>query len=234
MAVIGRIYTRATMNLTKVTQDECKEQQRVDPFCFSAVENDVQELKSITKESLLEFIEKYISPASPSIRKLSVHVQSQKVPVAVPKYKVDIESLHTCLVAQGVTRLGIDDLRAAVERGESGESSIQAILREMLIDETKAEESEIEALMTKLVTAMGMDTLDAEGDGMINGSFVTVDSKKTARRLSLKGDGDSSSGQSTPVRDHTKLPQGNTVIGDAVQFKTKMELSPAAVPLIDF
>jgi insulysin len=79
-----------------------------------------------------------------------------------------------------------------------------------------------------------MDTPDAEDDNTINGSFVTVDSKKTARRLSLKGDVDSSSGQSTPVRDHTKLPQGNRVIGDAVQFKTKMELSPAAVPLIDF
>ncbi|CAO3650854.1 unnamed protein product [Cunninghamella echinulata] len=201
---------------------------------FDQVDKDVQELKSITKESLLEFMENYINPTSPSIRKLSVHIQSQKTPQAA-KYKVNIESLHTCLIAQGVTRLSIDDLRAAVERGDSGESSIQSILREMLIDETKAEEEEIEALMSKLVTAMGM-TKGGEANEDVNGSFVTVDSKKTARRLSqVNGDSTySESGQSTPVRDHTVLPEGNIVIADSIQFKSKMELSPAAIPLIQF
>lgn len=200
---------------------------------FYVVDNDVQELQQITKDSLLEFMAKYINPGSPSIRKLSVHIQSQKVPLpSSTKYKVNIESLHTCLLAQGITRLSIDDLRAAVERGDSGESSMQAILREMLIDETKAEEPEIEALMAKLVTAMRMEETTPS---TVNGSFVTVDDKKTARRLSqVNGTEALESGQSTPSRDHTQLPAGNSVIVDSVQFKTKMELSPAAVPVINF
>ncbi|CAO3593944.1 unnamed protein product [Absidia cylindrospora] len=199
---------------------------------FDQVDNDVNELKLVTKASLLEFVAKYIHPLSTHIRKLSVHIQSQKVPAATEtpkKYQVDIESLHTCLVAQGVTRLSIDDLRSAVEQGDSGESSIQAMLREMLIDETKAEEAEIEAMMAKLVAAMQMT------NGTINGSFVTVDSKKTARRLSQVNGTNGNSGQTTPPdRDHTKLPDGNVVIQDATLFKIKMELSPAAAPVIDF
>ncbi|ORZ23957.1 Metalloenzyme, LuxS/M16 peptidase-like protein [Absidia repens] len=210
---------------------------------FDQVDNDVKELKLVTKESLLEFVAKYINPSSANIRKLSVHIQSQKVPSTTPaaaaaaskKYQVDIESLHTCLVAQGVTRLSIDDLRSAVEQGDSGESSIQSMLREMLIDETKAEEAEIEAMMAKLVAAMQMT--NGNSNGTINGSFVTVDSKKTARRLSqVNGtNGDSNNGQITPPdRDHTKLPEGNVVIQDATLFKIKMELSPAAAPVIEF
>ncbi|KAI8388880.1 Metalloenzyme, LuxS/M16 peptidase-like protein [Radiomyces spectabilis] len=200
---------------------------------FDQVDKDVQELKTIEKQSLLDFMTEYIDPQSPSVRKISVHLQSQKCP-QVAKYKVNIESLHTCLLSQGVTRLSIDDLRAAVERGEAGEASIQRILREMLIDETKADESEIESLMSKLVTAMGMAAA-TETDDVINGSFVTVDSKNTARRLSLaNGDSTPNSGQQTPTRDQSKLPEGNVVIADPVDFKSRMELSPAAVPLIDF
>jgi insulysin len=62
-----------------------------------------------------------------------------------------------------------------------------------------------------------------------------VDDKKTARRLSqVNGTEALESGQFTPSRDHTQLPTGNNIIVDSVQFKTKMELSPAAVPVINF
>ncbi|KAF7727647.1 Insulinase (Peptidase M16) [Apophysomyces ossiformis] len=196
---------------------------------FNQVDKDVQELRMITKESLLEFMSTYVDPTSSSVRKISVHLQSQKTPVAT-KPQVNIESLHTCLVSQGVTRLSIDDLRAAVERGDAGESSIQAILREMLIDETKANEDEIEGLMSKLVTAMGM--AQAQSNGSVSGTFVTVDSKNTARRLS-----NPSVDFTTPEngqREQTKLPHGNVIITDAVDFKSRMKLSPAAVPLIEF
>lgn len=199
------------------------------------MDKDVQELKTITKSSLLEFFDTYIDPASDKMRKISVHIQSQKAPSAAARYKVNIESLHTCLVAQGVTRLTVDDLRAAIEKGEAGEASMQAILREMLIDESKGDEEEIEDLMSKLVAAMGM--AEQARDNNVNGTFVTVDSKKTARRLSIPGEGDYSStdsGQQTPVRDHSRLPEGNIIITDPVDFKSRMELSPAAVPLIDF
>ncbi|KAG0170307.1 Insulinase (Peptidase M16) [Apophysomyces sp. BC1034] len=196
---------------------------------FNQVDKDVQELKTVTKESLLEFMSTYIDPTSSSVRKISVHLQSQKTPAAA-KPQVNIESLHTCLVSQGVTRLSIDDLRGAVERGDAGESSIQAILREMLIDETKANEDEIEALMSKLVTAMGM--AQAQSNGSVSGTFVTVDSKNTARRLS------NPTGEQMVLedeqKDQTNLPSGNVIITDPVDFKSRMKLSPAAVPLIDF
>lgn len=205
-----------------------------DAYNVVLVDKDVKELKMISKESLLEFFDLHIDPASDNVRKIAVHIQSQKTPPA-PKYKVDIESLHTCLVAQGVNRVSIDDLRTAVEKGEAGEASMEAVLREMLIDESKGNEEEIEELMSKLVTAMGMTEAAAQGNGTINGTFVTVDNKKTARRLSaVDGDSSTDSGQQTPVRDHSSLPEGNTIITDPVAFKSRMELSPAAVPLIDF
>lgn len=201
---------------------------------LSIVDKDVKELKTISKESLLEFFDHHIDPASSHVRKIAVHIQSQKTPPAA-KYKVDIESLHTCLVAQGVNRVSIDDLRSAVEKGEAGEASMEAVLREMLIDESKGNEEEIEELMSKLVTAMGMTETAAQGNGTINGTFVTVDNKKTARRLSaVDGNSSTDSGQQTPVRDHSSLPEGNIIITDPVAFKSRMELSPAAVPLIDF
>jgi insulysin len=195
---------------------------------FDQVETDIKELRLISKEDLLEFMTEYIDPQSPAVRKLSVHIQSQKAPPK-PKFKVNIESLHTCLVSQGVTRLSIEDVRSAVEKGDAGEASIEANLRTLLSDESKADESEIEALMAKLVLAMReTDTAD--------GSFVTVDNQKTARRLSMVNGQvpETSTSASTSTRDHTKLAQGNTIITNVIDFKNSIELSPAAVPLIDF
>lgn len=196
---------------------------------FDQVETDIKELRLIEKNDLLGFMAEYIDPQSPSIRKLSVHIQSQKV--SVPKFKVNIESLHTCLVSQGVTRLSIDDVRSAVEKGDAGEASIEANLRSLLSDESKADEVEIEALMAKLVIAM------RETD-VADGSFVTVDNQKTARRLSMV-DGkapevSNSTSTSISTRDHTKLPDGNKIITNVIEFKSSVELSPAAAPLIDF
>jgi insulysin len=172
----------------------------------------------------------YIDPQSPSIRKLSVHIQSQKAPPA-PKFKVNIESLHTCLVSQGVTRLSIEDIRSAVEKGDAGEASIEANLRTLLSDESKADEAEIESLMAKLVLAM------RETDNS-NGPFVNVDNQKTARRLSMVDgkvpEASESTSTSISTRDHTKLPEGNKLITNVIDFKSSVELSPAAVPLIDF
>jgi len=63
---------------------------------------------------------------------------------------------------------------------------------------------------------------------------VSVDSKKTARRLSLV-DGQLPNEETVKhTRDHTKLPTGNVCIQDLVEFKSKMELSAAAIPLTKF
>lgn len=197
---------------------------------FDQVETDIKELGLIEKDDLLGFMTKYIDPQSPSVRKLSVHIQSQKIS-PIPKFKVNIESLHTCLISQGVTRLSIDDIRSAVEKGDAGEASIEANLRTLLSDESKADEAAIEALMSKLVIAM------RETD-ITDGPFVTVDNQKTARRLSMV-DGkipevSNSTSTSIKTRDHTRLPEGNKLITNVIEFKSSVELSPAAVPLIDF
>ncbi|KAI7897701.1 Metalloenzyme, LuxS/M16 peptidase-like protein [Cokeromyces recurvatus] len=196
---------------------------------FDQIEKDIKELRSIKKEALLEFMTDYVDPQSPSVRKLSVHIQSQKAPPSKPKFKVNIESLHTCLVSQGVTRLSIDDIRAAVEQGDAGEASIEANLRTLLADESKADEVEIESLIAKLVVAM------RETD-MADGSFVAVDNQRVARRLSMvNGEVPKvSPSTSTVTRDHSQLPPNNTIITNVIEFKSNMELSPAAVPLIHF
>jgi insulysin len=190
---------------------------------FDQVDKDITELRLIEKEDLLKFMDEYIDPASPIVRKLSVHLQSQKT-VPPPKFKVDIESLHTCLISQGVTRLSIDDVRTAVEKGDAGEASIQANLRELLVGQ--GDEDEIESLMAKLVLAM------RETDAT-DGSLVNVDNQKTARRLSTT-EVPEATVESSKERDHTKLPEGNQMITNVVTFKSSMELSPAAMPLIDF
>ncbi|OBZ83270.1 Insulin-degrading enzyme [Choanephora cucurbitarum] len=193
---------------------------------FDQVDTDIKKLRSIQKEDLLAFMSEFIDPQSPHIRKLSVHIQSQKT--GQPKFKVNIESLHTCLVSQGVTRLSIDDVRSAVEKGDAGEASIEANLRSLLTDESKADEAEIESLMAKLMLAMReSETAD--------GSFVTVDNQKTARRLSMVNEESAEASTTLPsTRDHTRLPEGNVMITDIVEFKSNTELSPAAVPLIEF
>jgi insulysin len=192
---------------------------------FDQIDKDITELKLIEKEDLLAFMAEYIDPHAPGVRKLSVHVQSQKSPP--PLFKVNIESLHTCLVSQGVTRLSIEDVRSAVENGDAGEASIEANLRNLLADESKADEDAIEALMAKLMLAMReTDTAD--------GSFVTVDNQKTARRLSMVNGQVTQPSTSTSTRDHSQLPAGNKMITNVIDFKSSVELSPAAIPLIDF
>jgi insulysin len=186
---------------------------------FDQVEKDVSQLELIEKQDLLQFMTDYIDPNAPHSRKLSVHIQSQKT-IPPPKFKVDIESLHTCLVSQGVTRLSIEDVRSAVEQGDAGEASIQANLRELLVSQTDDEEV-IEGLIAKLMVAMRKSD-DTDG------SLINVDNTKTARRLS------NADISEVPQRDHSQLPQGNNVIANASEFKKHMELSPAATPLIQF
>ncbi|KAI9477913.1 MAG: Metalloenzyme, LuxS/M16 peptidase-like protein [Benjaminiella poitrasii] len=193
---------------------------------FDQVEKDIRELKLVVREALLAFMAEYIDPQSPHMRKLSVHIQSQKM-TPKPTLKVNIESLHTCLVSQGVTRLSIDDVRAAVEKGDAGEANIEANLRTLLTDESKAEESEIESLMAKLVVAM------RESD-KADGAFVAVENTNTQRRLSMVNGELPNLSSNTTTRDHTQLPPGNQMITNVIDFKSSMELTPSATPLIEF
>ncbi|KAI9266092.1 Metalloenzyme, LuxS/M16 peptidase-like protein [Sporodiniella umbellata] len=190
---------------------------------FDQVETDIAELKTLRQEDLLQFMKEQIDPRSPHFRKLSVHIQSQQKNAVGQKYKVNIESLHTCLVSQGVTRLSIEDIRSAVEKGEAGDSSIEANLRELLTDESKADENRIEELMAQLVLTM-RETESADG------SLVNVDNPKTARRLSMNAPA-----PVTPnAHDPSQLPEGNRIITDIVAYKSSVQLNPAPMPLIEF
>lgn len=87
--------------------------------------------------------------------------------------------------------------------------------------------------MAKLMIAMReTDTMD--------GSYVTVDNQKTQRRLSMvngevpETSSSTSSAGDKAERDHTQIPAGNKIITNVIDFKSSVELSPAAVPLIDF
>ncbi|RUS32698.1 Metalloenzyme, LuxS/M16 peptidase-like protein [Jimgerdemannia flammicorona] len=218
---------------------------------FDQVETDVTELRTITKNSLLEFFNAHIHPSSSLRRKLSVHLRSQKIPIS-SRFKVNIESLHTCLTSQGVTRYSVEDLQRAMENGLDG-ATIEDVLRKVLIDETKAEESAIEDMMSKLAATLSLGETDTtpNGPGAVNG---TVSSKSDAASLAVPGTiVDSRSTSPSPVdtpptdlsppnsnspvkrvRDNHVLPEGNIIITDLIEFKSKMELSAAAVPVIDF
>lgn len=218
-----------------------------------AVETDVTELRTITKESLLEFFKLHIHPSSVLRRKLSVHLRSLKIPIS-SRFKVNIESLHTCLTSQGVTHYSVEDLQRAVEEGEDG-TSIEDVLRKLLIDDTKADEAAIEDKLSKLVVAMnlGEPSGGANGNGTVNGTFVTVSSMSDAASLAVPGTQlDSRSASPSPVttpmglsppnsinpakrvRNNLVLPEGNIIVTDLIEFKSKMELSAAALPVIDF
>jgi insulysin len=188
------------------------------------VYKDVGELRKITKTSLLEFFNTYVHPSSPKVRKLSAHIQSQKEPEAV-KPKINIESLYVCLTSQGVTRYNFNDLKTTVENCESG-ASTEEILRKLLIDETKANENEIEALISKLVGIMKIDT------NIDSGTLISV----TPPAINGSMNGTNQNGLlnltlPASYRDHTQLPPGNTQIEDLNLFKATMELTAAAVPV---
>lgn len=189
------------------------------------VDEDVEELRKTTKTSLLEFFNTYVHPSSAKFRKLSVHIQSQKEPEAV-KPKINIDSLHVCLTSQGVTRYNISDLRTTAESCESG-ASTEEFLRKLLIDETKANENEIETLISKLVGIMKIDTNVDSGPLISVTPSITSDSINGGV-LDQNGAYDLASPAS---RDHTQLPPGNTQIEDLNFFKATMELMAAAVPV---
>jgi insulysin len=184
------------------------------------VEKDVAELRVTSKKSLSDFFNTYVHPSSPKVRKISSHIQSQKQPTNI-KPKINIESLYVCLTSQGVTRFNLSDLKTTVENCESG-ASTEEVLRKLLIDETKADENEIEMLISRLV---GIMRIDSDGN---SGTLVSV--TPPTSNGGLKQDINNQNISFTK-RDHTRMPAGNIEIEDLIAFKSGMELTAAAVPV---
>ena len=187
---------------------------------FDDVEKDVVELGTISKASLIEFFDTYINPESPEYRKLSVHLQSQKVAPA-SKPKVSIESLHSCLTnADNSELISLDELRKAVSTDVNAGLPAEQVLRKLLVDELKANEDDIERVLGKLTQTT---------------TFINVESKDDAARLSLNGNGkEEEVDMSLLKRNHSNMAENNTIITDLIKFKNQMPLSPAAVPFFLF
>ncbi|KAI8581774.1 hypothetical protein K450DRAFT_231119 [Umbelopsis ramanniana AG] len=167
-------------------------------YDFGQVDEDVVELRTISKASLLEFFNTYVHYSSPIVRKISTHIQSQKQPVNI-KPKINIESLYVCLNSQGVTKYNLSDLETTVQSCESG-APTEDVLRKLLKDETKANENEIEMLISKLVSILKIDSTGSSG------TLVSV--------TPPTGNGQINPSVATTNRDHTQLPAGNTEIDD--------------------
>ncbi|KAI7847937.1 Metalloenzyme, LuxS/M16 peptidase-like protein [Circinella umbellata] len=199
---------------------------------FDDVEKDVAELRTVEKNSLIEFFDAYINPASPKFRKLSVHLQSQKaIPSPPPpsnKKIIDVESLHSCLEAAkgpNVEKLSLEELNKAISKEGIAGLPAEKLLQKLLVDELKANEDDIERVMAKYAETSA---------GYVDDQATTATNGASNGHNNDSCDSDKEIEESLRKRDHSKLVDSNNTITDLINFKNQMPLSPAAVPFFLF
>ncbi|GAA5812303.1 hypothetical protein MFLAVUS_005754 [Mucor flavus] len=174
---------------------------------FNDTLKDVQELKTITKESLLEFYDSLIMPSSSKVSAISIHVQSQKTKKEEgteedeedeeeDRYNVDqLYPVLTYLKFVDKTQLSEDELKEKITEN-GGDSSIQTEsgLGQFLSTQIKLDQDQIDQVVLKM--------------------------------------NQGPSGLST--RDHTQLPKDCIIIQNLFKFKRRLPLSVAAVPFYTF
>lgn len=123
---------------------------------FDEVKKDVDELKTITKESLLEFFDAYILPNSKSGSTFSIHLQSQKPPSDKKEEESNfrVEQLYPVLVYLKLvdkTQLTEDQLKTLVSE-HGGDNTIQssAGLAEFLETKMKLDKEGAEQVVLKM------------------------------------------------------------------------------------
>ncbi|CAJ0633735.1 13753_t:CDS:10 [Entrophospora sp. SA101] len=186
---------------------------------FNKTETDVEELRKITKSEILDFFKDHFYTTSPNHKKLSVHLKSQK---KVQKTKpIDIKHLHSCLNEQGITKFDIRELEETLDSTESEKIDAQAleeILTTLLIDESKANEEEIEILMKKISKSY------LNNGGNESSSNITKD---------LNGDGDCNNKNKENGIGKQEIHVDNELVEDIVLWKSSMNLGPAPIPNVD-
>lgn len=196
---------------------------------FDDVDKDVAELRTVEKQSLVEFFDRYIHPSSPEYRKLSIHLQSQKKPPSQPTQPTHtVESLHTCLTSATTQQplISLDELKRAVSTDIHAGLPPETVLRKLLVDELKANEQDIENVMGKLAQLHSTTT---------SNGHASTSNQQDDRPFSNGTTGsDTNSGKNSPTRDHSQLPRNNQAVTDLIKFKNQMPLSPAAVPFFLF
>lgn len=123
---------------------------------FDDTQTDVAEIKTITKESLLEFYDKLIMPSSSDASTISVHVQSQKTPPpeeeSEKSYSVDqLYPVLTYLKLINKKELSEDDLKTKVtESGEDNAIQTEKGLINFLSTQLNLNKEDIENVIVKL------------------------------------------------------------------------------------
>lgn len=135
---------------------------------FDDAGKDVAELQTVTKASLIEFFDVYLIPSSPNFRKLSVHLQSQKMPPTRSREQtatttISIDSLHSCITsARFVLDYGhvdMEDLKMAASKDINAGMPVDEVLRKLLVDELKAKQEDVEAVMVELAQHTGKNVV---------------------------------------------------------------------------
>ncbi|KAG1283773.1 hypothetical protein G6F66_010823 [Rhizopus arrhizus] len=153
---------------------------------FTEVDTDVATLKTITKASLLEFFDAYLSPVS--ARTFSVHLQSQRTPnLQTPSLTVEniypvLKFLQPDFVTQETFQGWVVD-----HVGESAQFASESELVAFL----KSKEIQVDGVLQKVY--QGHSALSR--------------------------------------RDHSTLPKDYGIVSDLVDFRRRMPLSAAAVPV---
>lgn len=124
---------------------------------FNDMEKDVAEIKTVTKESLLEFYDRWIMPGSPDAATISVHLKSQKVPPAIKEVKDNytVGQLYSVLIYLELVNkkeLSEDELKTLLA-DHGGDSKIQtaAGLMEFLSSsKLNLSQEDIDRVITKI------------------------------------------------------------------------------------
>ncbi|CAG8679319.1 20595_t:CDS:10, partial [Racocetra persica] len=177
---------------------------------------DVSNIREIAKTDLLEFYKTYIHPRSPVQKKLSIHLKSKNLALLKRFDSIDIKKLHALITSQGFASITEDELKGAIDILKVQSAGKDALKIEM----------EIKNLFLKKVREMNSDqevskevetTLDKLCEDFMN--LISEDGKAETKNKDEK-------------KDEYELSSGNEMIDDLFLFKSRMKLSPDAMPVL--
>ena len=185
---------------------------------INVVDQDVEELKTVTKSSLLDFFNVYIRPSSKIRKKLSTHLRSQNPSPSSPHSKTfNINQLFNCLQSHSLTsEITLEDLTSNLENKNFGSPDGQDTLRKFLVDKTKADDKAIEEVIKN-----------------VNQTLVVVSNGEDSK-AKVEVDQEVAKDSNETLRDDSMLSEKNVIIQDLALFKSNMKLGPAPTTTIPF
>ncbi|KAH8099586.1 Metalloenzyme, LuxS/M16 peptidase-like protein [Cristinia sonorae] len=146
---------------------------------FLRRETNVEVLKSVTKEDVVNFYMTYIHPSSPTRAKISVHMRSRKPP---PK-KINAEALPA--IAEHVASLGVTNIPEgwAEELTSDGEALLEPVLtfwRELLTKEESGVK-DVESALKGISAIADKFPAESQREGSISKSAVVITDPKVLK-----------------------------------------------------